>query len=119
MSMSILWNNLGLCYLHTDDIKECFDALSNAIRYDAYNVCAYANMAHFFLTYGQPQTALHYIQRGLELSPNDKNILCWAALTYTKLDDEYHAKLYSDLYIKNGGSKSDIKLMNKLHSKAH
>ncbi|MBE5876940.1 MAG: tetratricopeptide repeat protein [Lachnospiraceae bacterium] len=118
MSVSFIWNNLGLCYLHTDDIKEAFDALSNAIMYDAYNMQAYANMANYFLTYGQPQAALHYVQKALELAPNNKDILGWAALTYKKLGDEYNASLYSDLYIKNGGSKSSIKLMNKLHTKS-
>lgn len=119
MSLSIIWNNLGLCYFHMQEVKECLDALSNAITYDASNISAYANMTHFFLTYGQPEVALHYVKKGLEVSPNDKNILCWAALAYTKLGDEDNAKLYSDLYIKNGGSKSDIRLMNKLHAKSN
>ncbi len=116
MSVSTLWSNLGLCHLHLNNTEEAHQALSNAIMYDAYNIYAYINMAQFFHTYGQPQAALHYITKALELAPTNKDVLSWTALTYKILGDDENTKKYSNLYIKNGGSKSNIRKMHKLFS---
>lgn len=117
MSISDIWNNLGLCYLHQEDIKETYEALSKAIMFNTYNMTAYINMANYFHTFGKPDVALHYVNRALEYEPNNRDVLAWAALTYTKLGDAYQAKCYSDLYIKNGGSKATIRKMNRLFAR--
>lgn len=119
MAISTIWSNLGLCHLHLNNTEEAHNALSNAIMYNAYNIYAYINMAHFFHTYGQPEAALHYITKALNLAPSNKDVLSWTALTYKILGDEENTKKYSDLYIKNGGSKSDIRTMHKLFSQSN
>lgn len=114
MSIAALWNNLGLCYLHTEQYEECKDALSNALLYDIYSTPTYANMAKCLLNLGQPEAALHYTRKGLEIAPNDTHLLFWAALAYAQLNDTDNMNHYSNLYIQNGGSKSKIKSVHKI-----
>lgn len=110
MSISFIWSNLGLCYIHTNNIEEASTALSNAIMYDAYNTNAYINMAHFFYYGNVPQAALHFIKKALELEPNNRSALFWATHISKECGDEENTIKYQKLYLKNGGSKSNLQL---------
>ena len=104
MSNSTVWSNLGLRYKEMGKMNEAYDAYSNAILYNPEDAYAYNNMANFFIDVVEPQAALAYALKSIELNANVYQAMGAASIAFKMLGDEENAEKYCKMYGMNGGN---------------
>lgn len=109
MANTTAWSNLGLRYKEAGKIKEAYEAYSKAILYEPKNAYAYNNMASFFLDVAEPEAALEYAQKSIELNSNVYQAMSAAAIACKLLGDDENAEKYCKMYGMNGGNMSALR----------
>lgn len=99
-----VWSNLGLCYSKIGKVQEAYMAYSNAIMMDSQNEYAYNNMAFYLIDVNDPQQALTYAFKAIELNANFANAMQAIAIAYKMLGDDENSEKYCKMYGMNGGN---------------
>lgn len=66
-NMSVLWNNLGLCYQEGSDLAEGEACFHRAIKLDSESPYAYNNLAQMYVNMAQPTLAIKNADRAIAL----------------------------------------------------
>lgn len=69
-NMSVLWNNLGLCYQEGSDLAEGEACFHRAIKLDSESPFAYNNLAQMYVNMAQPILAIRNADRAVALDPS-------------------------------------------------
>lgn len=94
-----VWDDLGTAYFRlerTDDAIRCYES---CLLYDAEYVFAYGNLATvYYLKKRDPQKAITYAERALELKPDLYAVASTLALAWRSVGNEKKSTYYRDLY---------------------
>lgn len=69
-NMSVLWNNLGLCYQEGSNLAEGEACFHRAIKLDSESPFAYNNLAQMYVNMAQPALAIKNADRAIALDKN-------------------------------------------------
>lgn len=102
------WSNLGWAYLKMGNTVDAKEALLKALSYDSENPLAYNNMATFYFKTAEPELALEYAKKTMEMAPELYQPYSAAAIACKMLGDEENAKRYASEYVNKGGDKKKV-----------
>lgn len=109
MSDARAWSNMGLLYKDMGRAQEAYDAYYNAITYNPEFPYAYNNMAHFLLHANEPEGAIHYGLKTLEINSKMHQAMSTLSIAYKMLDDEEYSEKYYKMYVLNGGNGENLR----------
>ena len=72
-NMSVLWNNLGLCYQEGSDLAEGEACFHRAIKLDSESPYAYNNLAQMYVNMAQPTLAIKNADRAIAIDKDFKD----------------------------------------------
>ncbi len=81
------WCNLGLSYFGLELFKEAKDSFSKAISLDAHHGASHVNMGNALVSTLEPESALAYLEKGVELESSSANSLWNLSLAYLLTGD--------------------------------
>lgn len=110
MADSITWASLGWIYMKIGKTKEAYDAFMSAIEYDSQNPQAYNNLAIYFIKIANPQRALEYAKKAMELNADMNQPMSTAAIASKMLGDEEGFEHYCRLYGLKGGDERKLRM---------
>ncbi len=111
MTDSMIWSNLGWTYLSLGKTKEAQEAFTSAITYNPENANAYNNAATYYLKVANPEKALEYAKKAMELNRDLYQPMSTAAIASMMLGDVESADKYCELYVAKGGNKKKIDIV--------
>ena len=103
------WSNLGLRYMEKGRMAEARVAYGNALMYNPDNPYAYNNLGTCYLRMGEPQPALDYALKALQINGTLYQAMGLAAMAYKSLGDTENAEKYCNMYGANGGDAGDLR----------
>lgn len=84
--------------------KESHEAFENAIMYNPNDAYAHNNLADYYINLVEPELALQYALKSIELNAKLYEAMGFAAIAYKMLGDEKNAEKYCKMYCVNGGN---------------
>lgn len=96
------WSNLGAAYQRMGKADEAFRAFREAVAYNPQHAPAYCNIANYYVTKGEPEAAIEYALKTLELDSRMCAAMNAAAMAYKMLGDEENCDKYCRMYGANG-----------------
>jgi len=102
------WSNLGWTYLKMGNTIDAKEALLKALSFESNNPLAYNNMATFYLKTAEPQLALEYAEKTMEMAPELYQPYSTAAIACKMLGDYEAAQRYANEYVNKGGDKRKV-----------
>ncbi len=82
---SLLWNELGMIYVKSEDFDEAVDAFSKAIELDRGYGWAYSNLAFAYMQQGKYKKTVSLLLRSIDLLKEDKD----KAVSWNRLANVY------------------------------
>ena len=109
MANDVLWSNLGASYVQIGKAKEAYDAFKNAIMYNPNDAYVHNNLADYYIRMVEPELALQYALKSIELNAKLYEAMGYAAIAYKMLGDEQNAEKYCKMYCVNGGNGNGLR----------
>lgn len=100
--------SLGSSYQRIGELKKAQDSYEFALELEPENTEARSNLATTYVADGDYTAALAQAKQVLELDENHASALATTAICYGLQNDPAMCKLYTDLAVENGYSKSKI-----------
>lgn len=97
------WSNLGTVYQRMGKAEEAFRAYREAVAYNPQHAAAYCNIANYYVTKAEPENAIEYALKSIELDSKMYQAMSAAAMAYKMLGDEEKCEKYCRMYGANGG----------------
>lgn len=109
MTQWAVWNNIALKYYEMENYQEAYKYFQEALRYNANDDTIYYNMSRLLLDVNEPEGALAFAMKTLELNSKNAEAMAVVAISSKMLGDDENAEKYCRMYGLNGEDAKELR----------
>ncbi len=110
---AIVWEEYGEVLFDRDNYSEALEAYKKAVELAPESSSANTRLGSCYIKLSQPEKALEYILKAMELDSDNVLAISLAAVAYKFLGDEETAEKYCTLFGEKGGDASTLRVIVK------
>ena len=108
---ALVWEAYGEVLFDSEDYGGALLAYHKGVDLAPQSSSAHTKLGGCYIKISEPQKALVYLLKALELDPGDMLAISSTAVAYKFLDDSANAEKYCELFGKKGGDASTLRII--------